>query len=268
MLTAVQGLRLIISQREEINILILLGMILAIVRVADTIRSPLLFMFDRLVLIFLALVPLLTVSAAAQEVAQGFLNIANMVPEEHPCSIHIGDKELVPGGLKEISATGWFIVPAGEHVMKLKIEGHKTASGRIKMEANASLLYVIFLQQISGNSEAEGEKKPPQLRIRRCEAFAVQKGHYLQAMSFCPEQERFHIGPHVLDIALFGTQEIPHWNGGAFQIMRGEKVIGSCAGSQEKGGYSLLIGSNHKRTYAALLVRNQTQELPPWMKAK
>lgn len=219
-------------------------------------------------LCLLALFSLLTVRGEAQEQEQehGFLNIANMVPSAPSCSISIGGKELVPGGLKAISSTGWFIVPKGDHNLSLSIEGYKAASGSIKIEANASVLYVVFLQQIGAPKDPDGKINPPQLRIRRCEAFAHQKGHYLQAMSFCPELESFQIGPNKLNMELFGTQEIASWNGGTFNILRGEKIIGSCPGAQEKGSYILLIGSNHKRTYATLLVRNDKQELPPWMK--
>ena len=218
-------------------------------------------------ILLLLLVALLS-PLSAQEGEFGFLNIANMIPSEKSCNINIGGKELVPGGLKAVSSTGWFIVPKGEHSMTLEVEGYKTASGTIKIETNVSVLYVAFLQQIGAKKDDEGKEIPPQLRIRRCEALAEQKGHYLRAMSFCPEPESFQVGPHKMVLELFGSQEVSNWNGGAFQVLHGSTTIGSCAGAQEKGSYFLLIGSDHKQTTASLLVRGETQELPPWMKQK
>jgi hypothetical protein len=201
----------------------------------------------------------------AQE-EQGFLNIANLVPGDKPCNIHIAGKELVPGGMKSIESTGWFIVPAGEHKMSLTVEGYKTAAGSITVTPGVSTLYVVFLQQIGDKVDKKGEPNPPQLRIKKCEPFAETNGHYLKAMSFCPDEERFDLGPNVLRMKLFGTQEIANWNGGAFAVKHGNNIIGSCSGAQEKGSYYLLIGTDHRKNFASLLVRNEKQELPPWMK--
>lgn len=214
-------------------------------------------------LLFALLAPL-----SAQEGEFGFLNIANMIPANTPCAITISGKELVPGGLKAVNSTGWFIVPKGEHSMKLEVEGYKAASGTVKIETNESVLYVAFLQQIGAAKDADGKENPPQVRIRKCEAFAEQKGHYLRAMSFCPEPETFQVGPHSMTLELFGSQEISNWNGGAFQVTHRNQTIGSCAGAQEKGSYYLLIGSDHKSNFATLMVRGESQELPPWMKQK
>lgn len=219
-------------------------------------------------IVFLLLTIAFMLTSAAQEIEQGFLNLVNMVPNYKPCAITIGGKELVPGGLKEVSSTGWFIVPKGSHAMTLEIDGIKSAKGTVTLDANESVLYVIFLQQISNKKEENCKLPPPELRIKRCTPMAGKKGHQLQVISFCPETENFQIGPNQLTLELFGTQDIPNWNGGAFNVLHREKTIGSCAGSQEKGAYTLLIGSNHKRTLAALLVRNEKQELPPWMKPK
>jgi hypothetical protein len=51
-------------------------------------------------------------------------------------------------------------------------------------------------------------------------------------------------------------------------VVYNQKKIGECLGAEEKGHYTLLLGSNHKRTFAALMVRTDPQELPPWMKEK
>jgi len=219
-------------------------------------------------LLSLFLTMALMLMSSAQEIEQGFLNLVNMVPNHKPCAITIGGKELVPGGLKEVSSTGWFIVPKGNHSLTLHIEGIKSAKGTITLDANESVLYVIFLQQVSSQKKDDGKETPPELRIKRCTPLAEKKGHQLQVISLCPETEHFQIGPNQLTLDLFGTQDIANWNGGAFTVVHREKTIGSCAGSQEKGAYSLFIGSNHKRTLAALLVRNEKQELPPWMKPK
>ena len=216
----------------------------------------------------LSLLIALLAPLSAQEGEFGFLNIANMIPSDKSCAITIGGKELVPGGLKAVSSTGWFIVPKGDHSMTLEVEGYKSVSGTIKIETNISTLYVAFLQQIGAVKDADGKENPPQVRIKRCEAVAEQKGHYLRAMSFCPLPETFQIGPHSVALELFGHQEISNWNGGAFQVTRGTQSIGSCAGAQEKGSYYLLIGTDHKSTYSTLMVRGEKQELPPWMKQK
>lgn len=219
--------------------------------------------------LFRALILCLTLCAVsflqAQE-EQGFLNIANLVPGDKPCQIQIAGKELVPGGMKSIESTGWFIVPAGEHKMSLAVEGYKTAAGSITVSPGVSTLYVVFLQQIGDKVDKKGEPNPPQLRIKKCEPFEETKGHYLKAMSFCPDEERFDLGPNVLRMKLFGTQEISNWNGGAFSVKHGNNIIGSCSGAQEKGSYYLLIGTDHRKNFASLLVRNEKQELPPWMK--
>jgi hypothetical protein len=201
----------------------------------------------------------------AQE-EQGFLNIANLVPGDKPCNINIAGKELVPSGLKSIESTGWFIVPAGEHQMSLAVEGYKTAAGSITITPGVSTLYVVFLQQIGDKVDKNGNPNPPQIRIKKCEPFAETKGHYLKAMSFCPDEERFDLGPNILRLKMFGNQEITNWNGGAFALKHGNEIIGTCSGSQEKGSYYLLIGTDHRKAFASLLVRNEKQELPPWMK--
>jgi hypothetical protein len=221
-------------------------------------------MFRFLLSIFIALLA----PVCAQEGEFGFLNIANMVPGDKPCTITFAGKELQPNGLKAISSTGWFIVPKGEHRMSLEIEGYKSASGVINVALNASVLYVVFLQQVGPPKDAEGKENPPLLRIRRCEALPEQKGHTLRVMSFCPEPETFHIGPQKLDLELFGFSDILNWNGGAFQVMHGSTSIGSCSGAQEKGAYFVLIGTDHKRNIASLMLRGDIQELPPWMKQK
>jgi len=215
-----------------------------------------------LILAVLGLSPL----GAQTDVEQGFLNIANLAPSDKPCKITIAGKDLVPGGLKSIESTGWFIVPVGEHPMVLEIEGHKKASGVITVSPNLSSLYVVFFQQIGEKTDKEGKEIPPQVRIKKCEAFEESKGHLLKAMSVCPDEERFDIGPHVLRLKLFGTEEVAGWNGGAFSVKHGNDVIGSCSGSAEKGSYLLLMGTDQKGKYASLLVRNEKQELPPWMK--
>jgi hypothetical protein len=48
--------------------------------------------------------------------------------------------------------------------------------------------------------------------------------------------------------------------------MHQQKQIGQCLGAEEKGRYTLLLASDHQSTVAALMVRTDPQELPPWMK--
>lgn len=214
------------------------------------------------------LISALTLIGGAQDMEHGFLNLANMVPNAKACKVTIDGKDLMPGGLKSIQATGWFIVPKGAHQLTVEIEGYKTAKGSVTIDPDETVLYVIFLQQIGDKKDEDGKERPPEVRIKRCGPQAYDKGHKLQVMSFCPEPEQFQIGSQQINLELFGTQDMPTWNGGAFNVMHKNKVIGGCPDSQEKGGYILLIGSNHKRTCAALLVRNEKQQLPPWMKNK
>jgi hypothetical protein len=150
----------------------------------------------------------------------------------------------------------------------LEIEGYKSAKGSVNIDPDETVLYVIFLQQIGEKKDANGKERPPEIRIKRCAPQPYEKGHKLQVMSFCPEPETFQIGSQQINLELFGTQDMTTWNGGAFDIMQKNKVIGGCPDAQEKGAYILLIGSNHKRTCAALLVRGEKQQLPPWMKDK
>jgi hypothetical protein len=210
----------------------------------------------------------MTLSGWAQEIEHGFLNLANMVPHTKACKITIDGKDLMPGGLKSIQSTGWFIVPKGAHQLSVEIEGYKPAKGNVNIDPDETELYVIFLQQIGAKKDDEGNERPPEVRIKRCGPQPYQKGHKLQVMSFCPEAETFQIGSQEISLELFGVQDMPTWNGGAFNVMHKSKVIGGCPDTQEKGAYILLIGSNHKRTCEALLVRNEKQELPPWMKPK
>lgn len=214
------------------------------------------------------LVSALTHTAWSQDMEHGFLNLANMVPNAKACKVIIDGKDLMPGGLKSIQSTGWFIVPKGAHQLSVEIEGYKSAKGSINIDPDETVLYVIFLQQIGSKKDDAGNERPPEVRIKRCGPQPYAKGHKLQVMSFCPEEELFEIGSQKINLALFGTQDMPTWNGGAFDVMHKNKVIGGCPDSQEKGAYILLIGSNHKRTCSALLVRNEKQQLPPWMKPK
>ncbi len=207
-------------------------------------------------------------TAKAQEAGNGFLNIANLVPAEKSVNISVMGKELVPGGLKSIESTGWFIVPAGTHALSLASEGCKSAEGNITVTDNASTLYVIYLEPSKKTSDDDNKPLPPQLRIKRCPAFAVKKGHYIEVMSVCATEEPFVIGKKNILLEPFVSKEIPGWAGGAFTTEHLNKEIGSCAGSQEKGSYQLLIGTDHRGKYSSLLVRSETQELPPWMKKK
>jgi hypothetical protein len=206
--------------------------------------------------------------AQAQEAGSGFLNIANMVPAEKSVNISVMGKELVPGGLKSIDSTGWFIVPAGTHALSLACEGFKSAGGDITVNDNASMLYVIYLEASKQKVDKDNKPIPPQLRIKRCPALELKKSHYIEVMSVCPTEEPFVIGNNTILLEPFVSKEIPKWSGGAFTAQHLNKEIGSCAGSQEKGSYQLLIGTDHRGKYSSLLVRSETQELPPWMKKK
>lgn len=204
-----------------------------------------------------------------QESGQGFLNIANLIPAKEKVVITIMGKDLVPGGLSSIQSTGWFIVPSGSHSLSLACEGYKSASGAISIEDNISTLYVIYLEpNRKDKKDQEGKTLPPQIRIKRCPAIDIKKEHYLEVMSVCPDDETFQIGNKTMLLAPFTTQEIPGWRGGAFDVQYMKSEIGSCAGSQEKGSYFLLIGTDLSGKYSSLMVRNEKQELPPWIKEK
>lgn len=205
-------------------------------------------------------------SAQAQEF--GFLNLINMVPTHPPCEVMIDDKELMPGGLKACHATGWFIVPQGSYRMTLKIKGMENAKGAITIAPHTSTLCVIFLQQLGHHTDPNGKPIPPKIRIKRLQAQKTSRGRTLDIVSLCPERETFHIGGKPFALKPFDHAAVPEWSGAAWHVEHHQKSLGQCHGGEEKGHYTLLLASNHSGAYAALMLRTDPQELPPWMLEK
>lgn len=206
---------------------------------------------------------------AAQEVEeQGFLNIANMVPSDKKCTVLIDTKELTPTGLPALSDTGWFMAPAGEHQLTLKIEGYQDASGVVRIEPQLSVLYAIFLQPLGKKTTADDKKPTAVIRIKRLSCNNDDSQFKLLAHSLCAEEEAFKIGSQSVILKYDTAQELATWNGGPFAVIHRGKTIGSCSGAQEKNSYILLLASNCEERFGALLVRNNRQTLPPWYKVK
>ncbi len=191
-----------------------------------------------------------------------------MVPSDKKCTVLIDSQELTPAGLPSLSDTGWFMVPAGDHQMTLKIDGYKDASGVVRVEPQLSVLYTIFLQPL-GKKSADGTPPPtPAIRIKRLSCNNDDRQFKLTAYSLCDEEEAFKIGSQSLILKYDSSQDLPTWNGGPFAVIHRGKTIGSCAGAQEKNSYILLLANDGAEKFGALLVRNSRQTLPPWYRVK
>lgn len=202
----------------------------------------------------------------AQPLEYGFLNIANMVPNHPPCEVRIDGKELLPGGLKAVHATGWFMVPQGTYRMTLSIEGFASAQGSITVLPRESTLCAIFLQQIGSATDRDGKPVPPKIRIKRLPSAKHASARELHVLSLCPADESFQMGGKTFALKPLESVDIPQWSGAPWIVMHQQKQIGQCLGAEEKGRYTLLLASDHQSTVAALMVRTDPQELPPWMK--
>lgn len=218
----------------------------------------------RLLVRMLAMIAALTGIAGAQD-GSGFLNLVNLIPGDSPCKIRIADKDAMPGGLPSARATGWFIVPAGNHTLKLAVDGYAAASGALDVPVGKSTVCVIFLQPAKG-LDAKGKPPRPRVRFARCDTLAAGKGHLLRMMSFCPEETRFQIAGKSISIKLMETVDIPGWSGGGFKITRNGSLVGEVPTEHEKGAFYLFVGGDHQEKYCSTLVRAEAQTLPPWMK--
>lgn len=228
-------------------------------------RTPMIrSLIHAIISIALALISLCT----GQQQEFGFLNIVNMVPKNPPCEIQFDGKDLMPGGLKAINSTGWFIVPQGTYRMTLKIEGFERAKGTITVAPHTSTLCVVFLQQIGHPKDQDGKPIPPKIRIKRLASPPPSQGRHLRIVSLCPEEEAFQLGGKPMTLKPLEETTIDQWSGAPWNVVHQTKKIGQCLGADEKCHYTLLLGSNHRRSMAALLVRSEAQEVPPWMKEK
>jgi len=202
----------------------------------------------------------------AEPLEYGFLNVANMVPNHPPCEVRIDGKELLPGGLKAVSATGWFMVPQGTYRITLSIQGFESAQGSITVLPRESTLCAIFLQQIGSPTDRDGKPAPPKIRIKRLPSPKNSNARVLHVLSLCPAAESFQMGDKTVALKPLESIDIPQWSGAPWIVMHQQKQIGQCLGAEEKGRYTLLLASDHQSTTSALLVRTDAQELPPWMK--
>ncbi|MEO8616614.1 MAG: hypothetical protein ABI600_15835 [Luteolibacter sp.] len=197
----------------------------------------------------------------------GFLNLVNLVPSDKACKITLTGKDVVPGGLASAVATGWFIVPTGNIPLNLEIEGFDSGIGNIEVADAQSSIYVVFLEP---NSRLDKDGKPlhPKIRIKRCEPLATQSGFYLKVMSFCPDENRFLLGTKPINLKLYEAAEIPKWSGSPFKITHNQQTAGETLPVTEKGSFYLFFGTDHSNNYCSVLVRAESQVLPPWMKQK
>lgn len=194
----------------------------------------------------------------------GFLQIVNMVPQHPACRIQINDQELLPHGLHAVSGTGWFMIPQGNHRLALSIDGLDRAKGQIEIAPQASVLCVIFLQQIDSTHKTDGTLRPPKLRIKRYPATSSMNARALRILSLCPEEEIFRMGEQSYALKPLQEATVAKWSGVREAVMHRGKVIGISSGAEEIGHYTLLLASDHRNSMAALLVRTDPQELPPW----
>lgn len=207
------------------------------------------------------------VSSAQTPETYGFLNLANIIPGDKPCQITLGGKEVVPKGLPSAQATGWFIVPSGSANLSLEVEGMEGGSGSINIGEHQSSVYVIYLE--APPKRPLDDKPPkPKIRIKRCDALSSPGGFYLKAMSFLPGDNRLMFGQNPVDLTAMTPTEIPKWGGGGIKISMNQKPLGETLPVTEKGAFYLFIGTDHVDKFCSLLVRSDSQELPPWMKKK
>lgn len=195
-----------------------------------------------------------------------FLNIANLIPGKEPCGINIGGEELRPGGLEGGAYTGWFMVKAGSKTMTITCGELDKASGSLQFVEGVANLVAIYLEP-DKRKEPDGTPFPPKLRIKSFPAFDS-RGYGLKFISLCPGANRFQIGPMKIDPEPFEAVNIPKWNGGAFEILRGGASIGKVSARSESGAFYLLVGTDHEDSYTSVLVSSNKQEVPEYLRKK
>ena len=97
---------------------------------------------DRCRIILTVLVASLHSFAQAEEFR--FFNFVNMCAPEFECEFRLGEKELVPGGLKSGSETGWFLMPKKDY--QLDVTSPMAGPLAESLEADDNSLFVIYTE--------------------------------------------------------------------------------------------------------------------------
>lgn len=204
---------------------------------------------------FVFCVPALT---AQEEETYGYVNIVNLIPAETPCKIEIGGKDLVPEGLKSGDDTGWFLLPVGSRSIEISHGELDEASGKLEIEDSKDNLIVIFLER-PATPKKEGKEVPPKIRIKSFPTYES-KGFGLRIASTCPDNNRFHIGPHKFDLKPFIGEAVKGWTGSPFEILHGGEKIGRVKGSAESGSFYVFVGTDHKGNFVTALASSDNHE--------
>ncbi|MFU8892220.1 MAG: hypothetical protein ACNA8L_01200 [Luteolibacter sp.] len=217
----------------------------------------------------LALLP----ATSQEEEGHGFLNVVNLIPGTASVDVTIAGKTLLPNGLEPGSATGWFMVPAGDHTMSIALDQPEDAeprirriSGQIPLVDGVSNVIVIYLHP-SPSVRQDGTPFPPIIRIRSFPAFDG-RGYAMKVISTCAEIQRFQIGPNLVEATPLEAVEISNWAGGAFDIVHNGQVIGKADASTEPGSFFLFVGNHPAGGFVTVLTRAGTQSAPPWMRKR
>jgi hypothetical protein len=211
--------------------------------------------------LFAATLLFLATSASGQEEGErnGFINVVNMIPTTPACTVLIDSSDLMPGGLKSGTGSGWFSMSSRSVTLEIEAPGCEAASGSVDLPADSSQVVVIFLEP-STKKDSDGKPLPPAIKIKRFPSLEKSKGYSLALASTCEIETRFTIAKQSHTVPRFGTIPIPGWNGAGFSIAKDGKVIGSVTDPNEKGPYYLFI-SNSGDEYLTSLVSALPQAL-------
>lgn len=201
----------------------------------------------------------------AQETEQnGFINVVNLIPPGGHCTVLIDTHDLMPGGLKSGTDSGWFSMPKRNVSIEIESEGAENASGTIELIPGTSQVVAIFLQPNprKGNSE---NPAPPLIKIKRFPSFDGSAGHSLKLASTCELETRFVIAGKSFSLIQFQPVEIPGWTGSGFKIEREGKKIGAVSDPNDKGSYYLLFGNHGEQYVTALVLANTQKHLEPYV---
>lgn len=186
--------------------------------------------------------------------------MVNLIPGGGHCTVLIDTHDLMPGGLKSGTDSGWFSMPKKNVSIEIESEGAENASGTIELTPGTSQVVAIFLQPNPRKGTSENPALPL-IRIKRFPSFDGSAGHSLKLASTCALETRFVIAKKSFNLVQFKPVEIPGWTGSGFKIERDGKTIGTVGDPNDKGSYYLLLG-NHGDQYVTALVLANTQKHP------
>ena len=196
-------------------------------------------------------------NAEEKPVRYGFLNVVNVIPGKVSCEIELAGKELVPGGLKASSETGWFMLPTGKHAITIARAGHLRKKADIEMTEGTSKLIVI-------HAEPAADVELPAIGFTTLPAYPS-KGFGLKFMSTCATGGTFQIAKKKFEAERFEIVTIPDWSGGGFQLQHLSKLAGTIARGRDRASYYVLVADDAAGSYLVTIVNADLQQLPPWM---